>query len=59
MVIILLALLVSQFLFLVLIYFANPKFFRFDFTKPLLGEQPAIAIVFASWQFQIWSFPWF
>ena len=37
-VIIWLALLVSQLLFFVLIYFTKPELFRFDFSKPLLGD---------------------
>lgn len=47
LVIIWLALLFSQFLFLVLIYFVKREVFRFDFTKPLLGEQAVIIIAFA------------
>lgn len=41
------ALLVSQAMLLVVIYFGRPEAFRFDFSKPLLGENPAIIIVFA------------
>jgi hypothetical protein len=41
------ALLVSQFLLLVVIYFAKPEIFKFDFSKPLLGENFLIIVVFA------------
>lgn len=41
------ALLMSQLLFLVLIYFIKPEVFRFDFAKPFLGENPTIVILFA------------
>lgn len=41
------ALLFSQVMLLVVVYFAKPEIFRFDFSKPLLGENPAITIVFA------------
>jgi len=41
------ALLLSQFLFLVIIYFVKPEVFRFDFSKPLLGSNPPIVIVLA------------
>ncbi len=42
------ALLSSQFLFLVVLYFAKPEVFRFDFSKPLLdGENSFIIIAFA------------
>lgn len=41
------ALLVSQALLLVVIYFAKPEAFRFDFSQPLLGENAPIVIVFA------------
>jgi len=47
LVIIWFALLVAQFLFLVIIYFVRPGVFRFDFSKPLLGENAWIIIVFA------------
>jgi uncharacterized membrane protein (DUF485 family) len=39
------ALFMAQFLFLVVIYFARPEVFRFDFSKPLLGENPPIVII--------------
>lgn len=41
------ALLISQLMFLVVMYFAKPGIYRFDFSKSLLGENPAIIIVFA------------
>ncbi|HEX8370002.1 MAG TPA: hypothetical protein VF604_15755 [Pyrinomonadaceae bacterium] len=41
------ALLVSQALLPVVIYFAKPEAFKFDFSKPLLGENAMIIIVFA------------
>ena len=40
-------LLVSQLLFLVVIYFAKPEVFRFDFSKPLLGDSQVIIVIFA------------
>jgi hypothetical protein len=43
-----LALLFSQVMFLVVIFFAKPEVFRFDFTKPLLGENAVIVIAFAA-----------
>lgn len=41
------ALLASQILFLPLIYFTKPEVFKFDFSKPLLGADAMIIIVFA------------
>lgn len=41
------ALLMSQFLFLVVIYFTKPEVFRFDFSKPLLGEDAVFVIALA------------
>ena len=38
---------VSQFVFLIVIYFVSPDLFRFDFTKSLMGDQPAIIIILA------------
>ena len=38
---------VSQFLFLVVIYFAKPELFRFDFSQPLLGKNAPVIIIFA------------
>ena len=43
-----LALLFSQVMFLVVIFFAKPEVFRFDLTKPLLGENSAIVLAFAA-----------
>ena len=40
-------LLISQLLFLVVIYFAKPEVFRFDFSKPLLGDNGMIIGIFA------------
>ncbi|MBP7474001.1 MAG: hypothetical protein KBF83_03360 [Pyrinomonadaceae bacterium] len=42
------ALLMSQFLFLVIVFFAKPELFKFDFTKPLLGENAIIVIALAA-----------
>jgi hypothetical protein len=47
LVIIWFALLVSQILFLVVIFFAKPEVYKFDFSKPLLGQNPALIIPFA------------
>lgn len=47
LVIIWFALFMSQVLFLVVIFIAKPEVFKFDFTKPLLGENAVIVIVFA------------
>lgn len=41
------ALLVSQVMFLVVIFFAKPEIFKFDWTKPILGENAVIVLVFA------------
>ena len=41
------ALLNSQLLLLVVLYFARPEIFRFDFSKPLLGENSVMVIVLA------------
>ena len=41
------ALLMSQVMFLVIIFVAKPEVFRFDFTKPLLGENAPIVIALA------------
>lgn len=42
-----LALLVSQLLLTVIIFFTKPEVFRFDFSKPLLGENAIIVGMFA------------
>lgn len=41
------ALLMSQVMFLVVIFFSKPEVFRFDITKPILGENAVIVIVLA------------
>ena len=41
------ALLFSQLMLLVVIFFAKPKIFDFDFSKPLSGDNPVIAIALA------------
>jgi hypothetical protein len=41
------ALLASQIMFLVVIFFAKPEVYRFDFSKPLFGDNAVIVIVFA------------
>ena len=41
------ALFVSQFLFLLVIFFAKPELFRFDFSQPLLGKNAPVIIIFA------------
>lgn len=43
------ALLVSQFMLLVVVFFTRPEVFRFDFSKPLLdGENSVMVIAFAA-----------
>jgi hypothetical protein len=41
------ALLFSQIMLLVVVFFAKPEVFKFDFTKPFLGENAVIIIAFA------------
>jgi F0F1-type ATP synthase membrane subunit c/vacuolar-type H+-ATPase subunit K len=41
------ALLMSQFLFLLIIYVVKPEVFRFDFSKPLLGQDSVFIIALA------------
>ncbi len=41
------ALLASQFMFLVVIFFAKPEVLKFDFNKPLFGENAIMVIAFA------------
>ena len=41
------ALLFSQVMLLVVVFFAKPEVFKFDFTKPFLGENAVIIIAFA------------
>ena len=47
LVIIWFALLVSQILLLVVVFFAKPEIFRFDFSKPFLGKNAVLVIAFA------------
>lgn len=47
MVVVWFALLNSQLLLLVVLYFAKPDVFKFDFSKSLLGENTAMTIVLA------------
>ena len=42
------ALLVSQLMFLVVLFFAKREIYRFDFSKPPLGENPMMTIIFAA-----------
>ncbi len=42
-----LALFMSQFMFLVIVYFVEPSVFNFDFSKPFLDENSLIIIIFA------------
>jgi len=37
----------AQFMFLLVIYFVDPKLFAFDFSKPLLDQNSIIIIIFA------------
>lgn len=41
------ALLASQFMFLVVVFFSKPEVYKFDFNKPLLGENAMVVILFA------------
>ena len=43
-----LALFVSQFVFLIVVYFVEPKAFEFDFSKPVLDQNSIIIIIFAA-----------
>jgi len=42
------ALLVSQLMFLVVLFFAKREIYSFDFSKPPLGENPMMTIIFAA-----------
>lgn len=42
------ALLMSQFMFVVIVFFIKPELFRFDFAKPLLGENAVIVVALAA-----------
>lgn len=41
------ALLVSQFVFLLIIFFVRPEVFNFDFSQPIGGKQPAFVMALA------------
>lgn len=41
------ALLMSQMVFVVMVYFVKPELFRFEFTQPILGKTPALTIALA------------
>ena len=43
-----LALFVSQFVFLFVVYFIEPKAFEFDFSKPILDQNRIIIVIFAA-----------
>lgn len=47
------ALLFSQVLFLVVVYFARPELYRFDFSRPLFGENFVIIVAFAVLAFSV------
>lgn len=42
------ALLMSQFMFLVIVFFIKPELFKFDLTIPLLGDNAVIVIALAA-----------
>jgi F0F1-type ATP synthase membrane subunit c/vacuolar-type H+-ATPase subunit K len=42
------ALLSSQALFLVVVFFSKPEVFRFDFSRPVLGANPPIVLAFVA-----------
>jgi len=42
------ALLISQFLFLIMIYFVKPEVYSFDFSQPIGGRQPMLVIALAA-----------
>ena len=48
MVIIWLAMLFAQLMMPVVVYLVRPEVYRFDLTKPVLGDNPPIVIVFAA-----------
>ncbi|MCB1025535.1 MAG: hypothetical protein KDB79_14155 [Acidobacteria bacterium] len=43
-----LVLFMSQFLFLVVVYFVEPGVFEFDFTKPVIDQNALIILIFAA-----------
>ncbi|MCA1590055.1 MAG: hypothetical protein LC734_06605 [Acidobacteria bacterium] len=47
LVILWLSLLLSQVIFLILIYFSKPEIYQLDAARPLLGENPLIVVAFA------------
>lgn len=47
LVIIWFAMLMSQIILLVVVYFAKPEVYKFDFNKPILGENAPLVIAFA------------
>jgi hypothetical protein len=42
------ALLMSQLLFLLVVFVAKPELFRLDLAQPLLGDEPLVVLVFAA-----------
>ncbi|HVF47708.1 MAG TPA: hypothetical protein VNA17_09100 [Pyrinomonadaceae bacterium] len=42
------ALLISQLMFLFVVFFIKPELFVFDLTRPLLGENAAVVLAFAA-----------
>ena len=42
------ALLVSQIIFLIIVYSVKPDLFTLDFTQPFLGKHPIVTILFAT-----------
>jgi len=42
------ALLISQLMFLFIVFFIKPELFVFDLTKPLLGDNAAVVLAFAA-----------
>jgi F0F1-type ATP synthase membrane subunit c/vacuolar-type H+-ATPase subunit K len=42
------ALLISQLMFLFVVFFIKPELFVFDMTRPLLGENTAVVLAFAA-----------
>lgn len=47
------ALLVSQVMFLVVVYFARPELYKFDFSRPFFGENFIIVVAFAVLAFSV------
>lgn len=42
------ALLSAQFLFLLLVFFTKPELFNFDFSRPILGDNPLVVVAIAA-----------